>query len=92
MSQPSASCKIVIHGSFDVSWAEYVGEMLVHVQVQEGQIRTTTLFGRPIDLAAFLGTVHMLVDLNFPVIALEYQQADPAEATAALKQIVPADQ
>ncbi len=82
MPQAHAHCKIVIRGSFDVSWADYVGETLVHVQVDEGKIRTTTLFGQPIDLAAFLGTLHLLVDLGFPVIAIEYQQADSLEAEA----------
>jgi hypothetical protein len=48
MSQARASCKIVIRGSFDVSWVDYVGEMLVDVEVKEGKIRTTTLFGQPI--------------------------------------------
>ena len=82
MPEDHAHCKIVIRGSFDVSWADYAGETLVHVQVDEGKIRTTTLFGQPIDLAAFLGTLHLLVDLGFPVIAVEYQQADPVEAAA----------
>jgi len=82
MPQARASCKIVIRGSFDVSWVDYVGEMLVDAEVKEGKIRTTTLFGRPIDLAAFLGTLHMLVDLGFPVMAFEYQQANPIEAAA----------
>ncbi len=82
MLQPHVNCKIVIRGSFDLSWTDYLGEMLVDVQVEEGKIRTTTLFGRPIDLAAFLGTLHMLVDLGFPVLAFEYQQADPIEAAA----------
>jgi hypothetical protein len=80
MPQACASCKIVIRGSFDVSWVDYVGEMLVDVEVEEGKIQTTTLFGQPIDLAAFLGTLHMLVDLGFPVTAFEYRQADPIEA------------
>ena len=75
-----ATCKITIRGSFDVSWADYVGEMLVDVEVKEGKIQTTTLLEKPIDLAAFLGTLHMLVDLGFPVMAFEYQQADPLEA------------
>jgi hypothetical protein len=81
MPQSHASCKIVIRGSFDLSWADYLGEMLVDVQVEEGKIQTTTLFGQPIDLAAFLGTLHMLIDLGFPVGAFEYQQADPIETT-----------
>ena len=82
MAQARADCKIVIRGSFDVSWADYVGEMLVHVEVSEGEIRTTTLIGRPIDLAAFLGTLHMLVDLGFPVMACEYRQCEPIDTAA----------
>ena len=83
MPQSHASCKIMIRGSFDLSWADYLGETLVDVQVEEGKIRTTTLFGQPIDLAAFLGTLHMLVDLGFPVMAFDYQQANPIPATTA---------
>ncbi len=80
MPQPRARCRITIRGSFDVKWADYVGEMMVDVQVAEGRIRTTTLLGQPIDLAAFLGAIHMLVDLGFPVMACEYQQAEPIDA------------
>jgi hypothetical protein len=78
MPQPRANGRITIRGSFNLDWAEYVGDMLVHVQIEEGRIRTTTLIGHPIDLPAFLGTLYMLVDLNFPVTAIEYQQADPS--------------
>ena len=28
MSQPRASCQITIRGSFDLNWADYVGDML----------------------------------------------------------------
>jgi len=80
MSQPRANCKIVIRGSFNLSWADYVGDMLVHACVEEGTVQTTTLIGHPIDLAAFLGTIHLLVDLGFPFIAFEYQQPDQIEA------------
>ncbi len=60
-----------------MDWADYVGDMLVQLQVEEGTIRTTSLIGHPIDLSAFLGTLHMLIDLGFPVVAFDYQQADP---------------
>jgi hypothetical protein len=82
MPQSHTNCKIAIRGSFDLSWADYLGEMLVDVQVEEGKIQTTTLFGQPVDLAAFLGTLHMLVDLGFPVMAFEYQEASPLETGA----------
>jgi hypothetical protein len=80
--QPHAHCKITIRGSFDVKWADYVGEMMVDVHVAEGKIQATTLLGQPIDLSAFLGAMHMLVDLGFPVTACEYRQAEPVDATA----------
>jgi hypothetical protein len=80
MPQPRARCRIMIRGSFDIKWADYVGEMMVDVRVAEGQIQTTTLLGQPIDLTAFLGTIHMLVDLGFPVMAFEFQQADLMDA------------
>ena len=81
MPQPRAHYRITIRGSFDVKWADYVGEMMVDVQVAEGKIQTTTLLGRPIDLAAFLGAINTLVDMNFPVMACEYQQAGPSDAS-----------
>jgi hypothetical protein len=80
MPQARPHCRITIRGSFDVKWADYVGEMMVDVQVAQGKIETTTLLGQPIDLAAFLGAIHMLVDLGFPVMACEYQQAEPVAA------------
>jgi hypothetical protein len=80
MPQAHPRCRITIRGSFDVKWADYVGEMMVDVQVAEGKIQTTTLLGRPIDLGAFLGAIHMLVDLGFPVMACEYQQTEPINA------------
>ena len=82
MLDPRASGKITIRGSFNLDWADYFGDTLAHVQVEEGIIRHTTLISRPIDLAAFLGTLHMLIDLGFPVIAFEYQQAESLETAA----------
>jgi hypothetical protein len=82
MPQARPHCSITIRGSFDVKWADYVGEMMVDALVAEGQIQITTLLGRPIDLGAFLGAVHMLVDLGFPVTACEYRQAEPIDAAA----------
>ena len=83
MSEPRANGRITIRGSFNLNWADYVGDMLVAMQVEEGNVRTTSLVGHPIDLSAFLGTLHMLIDLGFPVMAFDYQQADPVPATTA---------
>ena len=82
MPRARPHCSITVRGSFDVKWADYVGEMMVDVLVADGQIQTTTLLGHPIDLGAFLGAVHMLVDLGFPVLAFEYQQPNLLETAA----------
>lgn len=82
MSHPNADCRITLRGWFDLNWPDYVGPMLVDVLVEDGQVRTTTLIGHPIDLAAFLGTLHMLIDRGFPIVAFEYREASPVEAVA----------
>jgi hypothetical protein len=82
VSHPPADCRITLRGSFDLNWADYVGAMLVDVLVEEGHVRTTALIGHPIDLAAFLGTLHMLIDRGFPVVAFEYRETDEAKAVA----------
>ena len=53
--------------------------MVLRADVEAGQIRTTTLFGEPPDLAAFIGMLSLLADLGFPVIGCEYQQIDGEE-------------
>ena len=77
MPQARPHGSITIRGSFDVKWADYAGEMMVDVLVADGQILTTTLLSRPIDLGTFLGAVHLLVDLGFSVTACAYRQAEP---------------
>jgi hypothetical protein len=80
LSSAFTTCKISILGSFDTVWADYLGDMLLNAEVQEGQIRTTTLIGQPSDISAFIGMLNLLVDLGFPVIAVEYQQTALLEA------------
>jgi hypothetical protein len=80
MSSARATCQISIRGSFDVLWADYLGDMLLRADVEAGQVRTTTLFGKPPDLAAFIGALSLLRDLGFPVIGCAYCQNELAEA------------
>ncbi len=75
MSQVHATCQVSICGSFDVHWADYLGETLLYADVDEGRVRTTTLFGKPRDMAAFIGMLNLLVDLGFPIVACEYHRA-----------------
>ena len=82
MPQHRANCRIMIGGSLALNWSDYVGDRLVHVQVAEGAAGSTTLMNHLIGLAAFLRTFYLLIDLNFPVMAFEYQQADPIAVAA----------
>ena len=80
MPLPRDRCRIELRGWFDLDWADYFGDMLVHEQVEQGAIRSTTLVGHPVDLEAFLGVLHMLIDRGFSVQAFEYQHAPSSEA------------
>jgi hypothetical protein len=73
-------CSITIRGSFDAKWADYIETMMIDLQVTEGEVQTTTLFGHPIDLTAFLGAINSLVDMHFPVMDCEYHQVEPIDA------------
>jgi len=73
-------CSITLRGTFDVQWADYIEALMVDTQVTEGEIQTTTLLGRPIDLTAFLGAINTLVDMHFPVMDCEYHQVEPIGA------------
>ena len=84
MPLTNATCQISIRGSFDVLWTDYLGDMLLHAEVEAGQVRTTTLFGTPPDLPAFIGMLSMLADLGFPVIACAYQRIDAEESLPCL--------
>ncbi len=79
MSLAHVTCKISIRGSYDFFWADYLGDMVLHADVEAGEIRTTTLFGEPPDLAAFIGMLSLLADLGYPVIGCEYQQIEVEE-------------
>ena len=82
MPQLRPWCSITLRGSFDVPWADYIEALMVDLQVIEGEVQTTTLLGHPIDLTAFLGAINTLVDMHFPVMACEYQEAEPFDAAA----------
>jgi len=73
--QPRDACTIELGGWFDLNWSDYLGDIQVHEQVEQGTIRSTTLVGHPVDLEACLGMLHMLVDRGFPVQAFAYRRA-----------------
>jgi hypothetical protein len=79
MSSFPATCQISIHGSFDRRWSDYLGDLLLDMDVQEGRINTTTFSGHLPDLAAFIGLLNLFTDRGYAVIACEYRQSSPLE-------------
>ena len=79
MIQAQHSFKITMQGPFNVRWADYVGDKLVHAETCEGDHPTTTLFGHVVDMSAFLGTLHTFIDLGYPVVAFEYRESGPLD-------------
>jgi len=73
------SFKITMQGPFNVRWADYVGDKLVHAETCEGDPPSTTLFGHVVDMSAFLGTLHTFIDLGYPVVAFEYRESGSLE-------------
>lgn len=69
-----AHCKIIVSGPLTERWADYLGDLVVDTEVERGQIRTSTLIGRPYDLTAYVGMLSILTNLGYNVIATEYQQ------------------
>jgi hypothetical protein len=85
MSPIPATSQISIRGAFDRRWVDYLGEMLLNMDVQEGQISATTLSGYLPDLSAFLGMLNLLTNWGVSVIACEYHEGDPLEKKDTLR-------
>jgi len=83
MVPQSAHCKIVLCGPLNERWADYLGDMLLTLDVADGHIQTTTLIGQPRDLAAYIGMLNAIANLGFTVITTEYWQDIPIEAVVA---------
>jgi hypothetical protein len=82
MDPQSAYCKIVLCGPLNERWADYLGDMLLTLDVADGHIQTTTLIGQPPDLAAYIGMLNAITNLGFTVTTAEYRQAAQIEAAA----------
>jgi len=83
MVPQSAYCKIVLCGPLNERWADYLGDMLLTLDVADGHIQTTILIGRPPDLSAYIGTLNAIANLGLTVIATEFRQAVPGESVVA---------
>lgn len=90
MNFQSAYCKIIVSGPLTERWADYLGDLLVDMEVEKGQIQTSLLIGRPPDLTAYIGMLDVLSNLGFTVISAEYASKAPFSEVAATDSPEPA--
>ena len=75
MTQRRSNCVIELDGVYALDWASYLEDVRVYERMDEGSVYRTTLVWYPVDLEAFLGFLHMLVDRGFSVEAFEFRCA-----------------
>ena len=73
-------CKIVLVGPLIEHWADYLGDLLLEVEVRDGEVQTSTLTGQPADLLAFIGMLSAIANWGFTVSAMEYRRTAPPAA------------
>jgi hypothetical protein len=73
MSDPTATCSIVLRGPIDESWADYFGDLVLEAQVRDAHIEVTMLSGPVLDFAAFIGLIIRIHNLGLTVRSVHYQ-------------------
>ena len=75
MAPANATCQISIRGCVRCALDRLSGRYVAaRRQSQGGEVRTTTLVGKPPDLPAFIGMLSLLSDLGFPGDRCEYHE------------------
>jgi len=68
----SATYRIHVQGAIDQSWADYYGDMIMHMGVETDECPVTKMTGQFHDQSALLGVISRLVDLGLPLLMVEY--------------------
>ena len=69
-----AVCVVVIQGALDPSWADYLGDLDMSIQICPGQAPATVLTGSMVDFAAFVGLIARLQNLGLAVQELTFHR------------------
>ncbi len=64
--------RIHVQGAIDQSWADYYGDMIIHMGVEPGEYPVTKMTGLFHDQSALLGVISRLLDLGLPLLMVEY--------------------
>ncbi len=67
-----ATYRIHVQGAIDQSWADYYGDLIIHMGVEPGEYPVTKMTGQFHDQSSLLGVISRLVDLGLPLLMVEY--------------------
>jgi hypothetical protein len=67
-----ATYRIHVQGAIDQSWADYYGDMIIHMGVEPDEYPVTKMTGQFHDQSALLGVISRLVDMGLPLLMVQY--------------------
>ena len=68
----TATYRVHVQGAIDQSWADYYGDMIIHMGVESDEYPVTKMTGQFHDQSALLGVISRLVDLGLPLLMVQY--------------------
>ena len=76
----SATYRIHVQGAIDQSWADYYGDLIIHLGVEPDECPVTRMTGQFHDQSALLGVISRFVDLGLPLLMVQYIPDQISEA------------
>jgi hypothetical protein len=67
-----ATYRIHVQGAIDQSWADYYGDMIIHMGVEPDEYPVTKMTGQFHDQSALLGVISRLIDMGLPLLMVQY--------------------
>ena len=75
-----ATYRIHVQGAIDQSWADYYGDMIIHMGIEPDEYPVTKMTGQFHDQSALLGVISRFVDLGLPLLMVQYIPDQISEA------------
>ena len=71
-----ASYRIVVEGTLDSDWRHRLGDLSIDKAIDDDGVWLTTIAGEFADQTALNGLIHILYDLQLPIIRMEQIKDD----------------
>ena len=68
--------RIKIQGILDKNWSDYCGGMTIEHEGDPKHYAMTILMGRLADQSALIGVLNSLHDIGYPILSVEYLEAE----------------